>query len=91
MNVEEAIAIIRRKTSVPEDGEPFENIEKAYDMAIEALEKQIPKVPVKNRKEHIRYTSVYSCPSCGGGFAGTGIADYCYHCGQSLKWGDTDA
>ena len=90
MNVEEAIAIIRRKTSIPDSGEAFEDIEKAYDMAVEALEKQIPKEPVKNRKEHIRYTSVYSCPSCGGRFAGTGIADYCYHCGQSLKWGDTN-
>ena len=91
MNVEEAIAIIRRKTSVPEDGEPFENIEKAYDMAVEALEKQIPKAPIRDRKEErIRYTSTYSCPCCGRGFAGTGIADYCYHCGQALKWGDTD-
>lgn len=90
MTVEEAIAIIRRKTSIPENGEPFENIEKAFDMAVEALEKQIPKAPIQNRKERIRYTSAYSCPNCGRGFAGTGIADYCYHCGQALKWGDTD-
>lgn len=39
MTVEEAIAIIRRKTSIPENGEIFEIIEKAYDMAVEALEK----------------------------------------------------
>lgn len=90
MTSEEAIAIIRRKTSIPDSGEAFEDIEKAYDMAVEALEKQIPKEPIENRKERIRYTSVYSCPSCGGGFTGTGIADYCYHCGQALKWGDTD-
>lgn len=43
MTVEEAIAIIRRKTSIPDSGEAFEDIEKAYDMAIEALEKQISK------------------------------------------------
>ena len=88
MTSEEAIVIIRRKTSIPESGETFENIEKAYDMAIEALDKQISKKPIKKRKEGIRYTSTYSCPSCGGGFAGTGIADYCYHCGQALRWGD---
>ena len=34
----------------------------------------------------IRYTSDYRCPSCGGTFTGTGIADYCYHCGQRLDW-----
>nr|DAS78455.1 MAG TPA: hydrogenase/urease nickel incorporation protein [Caudoviricetes sp.] len=90
MTVEEAIAIIRRKTSIPENGEIFEIIEKAYDMAVEALEKQIPKAPIQNRKERIRYTSACSCPNCGRGFAGTGIADYCYHCGQALKWGDTE-
>ena len=48
MTVEEAIAIIRRKTSIPENGEIFEIIEKAYDMAVEALEKQIPKAHIKN-------------------------------------------
>ena len=88
MTSEEAIAIIRRKTSIPNNGEAFEDIEKAYDMAIEALEKQISKKPIQNRNEGIRYTSTYSCPSCGGRFAGTGIADYCYHCGQALRWAD---
>ena len=65
----------------------FEWLEKAK----QALVQQIPKAPIQNRKERIRYTSAYSCPNCGRGFAGTGIADYCYHCGQALKWGDTDA
>lgn len=88
MTSEEAIAIISRKTSIPDSGEAFEDIEKAYDMAIEALEKQISKKPIKSRSEGIRYTSAYSCPRCGGRFAGTGIADCCYHCGQALKWGD---
>ena len=64
----------------------FEWLEKSK----QALEKQIPKAPIQNRKERIRYTSAYSCPCCGRGFAGTGIADYCYHCGQALRWGDTN-
>ena len=51
-----------------------------------AIEKQIAKKPIKDRKQNIRYTSSYSCPTCGGGFSGTGIADYCYHCGQKLEW-----
>ena len=56
------------------------------DYAIAALEKQVPKKPIKDRKQEIRYTCSYSCPSCGGGFIGTGIADYCYHCGQRMDW-----
>ena len=30
------------------------------------------------------------CSSCGRDFSGTGIADYCYHCGQALDWGDAE-
>lgn len=52
------------------------------------VEKQIPKKPIKNRKQEIRYTSAYSCPNCGRSFTGTGIAKYCYHCGQAIDWSD---
>lgn len=51
-----------------------------------AMEKQIPKKPVKNEKQGIRYTDFYECPTCHKGFTGTGIADYCYHCGQAIDW-----
>ena len=57
-------------------------------MAIEAMEKQIPKKPVKNEKQGIRYTDSYECPTCHKGFTGTGIADYCYHCGQAIDWSE---
>lgn len=53
-----------------------------------AVEKQKPKKPIKNREQYIRYTSEYSCPNCGRGFTGTGIAKYCYHCGQKLDWSE---
>ena len=53
-----------------------------------AMEERIPKKPIKNRKQEIRYTSAYSCPNCGRSFTGTGIAKYCYHCGQALDWSD---
>ena len=61
---------------------------KANDMAIQALEKQIPKKPKKIEAEGYRYTYTYRCPICGGNFFGTGIAEYCYHCGQKLDWSD---
>ena len=59
---------------------------KANEMAINALEKQIAKKPKKTESEGFRYTDTYRCPLCGGNFSGTGIADYCYHCGQKLDW-----
>lgn len=35
----------------------------------------------------MKYSMNYTCPSCRKDFSGTGIADYCYHCGQALDWG----
>lgn len=54
-------------------------------LACKALEKQIPKKPIK-AKEHIMYSMCYICPNCQKDFSGTGIASYCYHCGQALDW-----
>ena len=59
----------------------------AMKLAVEALEKQIPKKPIK-AKEHIMYSMCYICPNCQKNFSGTGIASYCYHCGQALDWSD---
>lgn len=53
-----------------------------------AVEKQTAKKPMKTEAEGYRYTDAYRCPTCGGNFSGTGIADYCYHCGQKLDWSD---
>lgn len=87
MNVEEAIEIV---TNAIQTGNLTVERDRALAIIQKVAEKQISKAPIKNCKERIRYTSAYSCPSCGGRFAGTGIADYCYHCGQAIKWGDTD-
>lgn len=54
------------------------------------VEKQIPKRPTlcKSDEQTTRYTADYRCPKCNGMFTGTGIANYCYHCGQRLDWGE---
>ena len=54
----------------------------------EAVEKMKAKKPMKTEAEGYRYTDAYRCPTCGGNFSGTGISDYCYHCGQKLDWSD---
>lgn len=45
----------------------------AYNLAIEALEKQIPK---KKKKRN-------ECPECGYSYA---FEEYCPNCGQAIDW-----
>ena len=55
----------------------------------ELKERDTAKKPIKTTEETgIRYTDSYRCPNCGGNFTGTGIADFCYHCGQRLDWSE---
>lgn len=84
-NEKEAIKTI--KLNYPTSG--YYMLREALDMAISALEKQIPKKPNRIVDGHgIRYTDSYRCQNCGKGFSGTGIAEFCYHCGQKLDWSD---
>ena len=53
-----------------------------------AVERQKPKKPVYVNDSGIRYTDMYRCPHCEKGFTGTGIAHFCYHCGQALDFGE---
>lgn len=62
----------------------------AFELADKALEKQIPKKPVKSEKQVVRYVNTYYCPICNLGITGTNIAKWCYHCGQKLDWSDND-
>lgn len=56
---------------------------KAFLMGIAALEKQIPKKPVRPYESN--YKQYWNCPSCGS----SGMHDvykYCWKCGQKLEW-----
>ena len=55
-----------------------DNIQQAENCAIEALEKQIPKKPVKTRSEIV-------CPTCD---TLVGSSPYCRYCGQALDWSE---
>ncbi len=52
----------------------------------ELKERDTAKAPIKDTDSGVRYTDDYICPNCGKHFIGTGIAAFCYHCGQRLKW-----
>lgn len=68
----------------------------AFEVAIEALEKQIPKkceiyTAIQPRMTYDDEVDVYECPNCG---THIGVADennqysYCWDCGQKLDWGE---
>ena len=67
-----------------------------YRLAIQALEKQVPKKPVKcttNKPVKIgnvtfsKGTSIYKCPNCGGLIT---YYKYCCSCGQAIDWRNED-
>lgn len=64
------------------------NTYNALKLAVHALEKRVAKKPLKSDKQVIRYVQIYKCPTCGKGFTGTGLLNYCYRCGQAFDWSD---
>lgn len=58
------------------------------DQIMELVERDTAKAPIKDTDSGMRYTDDYICPNCGRHFTGTGISEFCYHCGQRLKWED---
>lgn len=62
----------------------------AQTLAIDALEKQVPK-KVLNQKglknfNSQKYAIRGNCPVCGTEDLISSTSDYCYHCGQALDW-----
>ena len=90
MTESEAIAELRRKAyrTTCYGNKVLEHEENL--VAIEALEKQIPKKPIKSENQVVRYVNTYYCPICELGITGTNIAKWCYHCGQKIDWSDVD-
>ena len=85
MTYEEAIKILTELKPIPVDG--FKIIAKAYDLAIEALEKQIPEKPRETR-------CALMCSSCGHKITEKGCKKlnrlYCKKCGQAIDWSDDE-
>lgn len=63
-----------------------EDLNNAYDVAINALEKQIPKKPI----EIDTYGEYYKCPICNKYAVDNFGCNYkfCRECGQKLDWSD---
>lgn len=89
MTYQEAIGIVNRRTTIPDDDCTFEQINEAIDMAIAALEKQIPKAPQFSSDgygpEGMEVWDAH-CPSCEHELDGDGEEDICPNCGQAILW-----
>ena len=82
MTYEGAIKILTELKPIPIDG--FKIIAEAYDLAIDALEKRMPKKP--NDKFNVPYDILACgiCPSCGLGV--NSDMKFCSECGQAIDW-----
>lgn len=79
----ETEAIDCLKSNKPTSG--YLMLQEAIGMAIQALEKQIPKKPLQ--KSYMVKGAVV-CPKCE--FVALKVDDYCSHCGQKLDWSDAE-
>lgn len=69
----------------------------AHKMAVEALEKQIPKNPILKAMDGFDFdvTAHVCCPQCENPIVNVwSKAEYrpkfCHYCGQALKWSEKD-
>lgn len=95
MTNEEAIRLLTKDKEycIAHPIECGENAYKAYEMAIEALEKQIPQSPTMWGDGYCDGELVmesYECPNCGCiyDFDTDGKLNYCHNCGQAIDWSD---
>lgn len=64
-----------------------DELSEALQMAIQALEKQIPKKPLYI--ENLGCTALWLCPVCERRIIRSDLV-YCHQCGQKLDWSDED-
>ena len=75
-----------------------EQMECAKQIAVETLEKQLPKKPTPHivKVERLKIgnarwgkgTTVYKCPCCNNFISR--LYDYCFKCGQAIDWSKED-
>lgn len=109
MTVEEAITILRKDRDLclfnPMTGEEKPMNEdcrlsaEALTLAIEALEKQTPKKPVKSEYLHStphgeEFAEMYTCPNCRKNRDLVELSrykdDFCHRCGTAIDWSESD-
>ena len=88
MNIEEAKKAIKGLNNIIEYWTHRPEEVATAKLAIEALEKQIPKKPLKITME---YDGDYGhCPSCNEILADYSDTRVCKSCGQKIDWGNDE-
>ena len=82
MTAEETISILKIAIAEVEWNYPMDYAV-AIETAIQALEKQIPKKPIEEKKW------LFSCPNCGRWYLNR--HNCCLDCGQALDWRNGNA
>lgn len=91
MNEQEAIKELQNSIDLPFE---YYVSEEATKMAVNALEKQIPKKPRKTNSYRGIFRKIYAyvCPNCGNACLEKQANErqdtmFCWNCGQKLDWG----
>lgn len=87
MRVKEAIELLRTHNDKCSGCDKLCNdlCKPAVEVAIKALEKQIPQKPINPDDDY----GTFECPNCGGTiYASDALKDhkYCLLCGQAIDW-----
>ena len=96
MTIEKAMKILRAVDGIECR---FQGYTTALGIAVQALEKQLPKkIPAVNTPCHVKafdsdtetvYTySCVKCPVCSKWIVANVNHEYCQYCGQALDWSD---
>lgn len=87
----EYLKILRNLVDITEHDSGAELQKQTYDVAIESVEKQIPKKPKPRIVRDV--SSDYCCPNCGEIVTDNEdsieyINKYCPNCGQAIDWSE---
>ena len=95
MEWSKVLEILERRTTIPNDGESFDEIEEAFRMAEEAVRKQIPAIPVSDGLSVFapglarHFKDTITCPNCHHEIntdkKGNIHQQCCDNCGQALS------
>lgn len=93
MTAEEAIKELKNRIYLYRknwlgDHYEMERYLETYEMAIEALEKQIPKKPTEVDEREVGWIA-FMCPACNTAVIGQPYRpNNCKHCGQAIDWSE---
>lgn len=95
MTDSEAIKILQRDLQIQLENKALPDGIEAIQIAIQALEKQIPKKPRKTDSYRgvLKRVYAYVCPTCGNACLEKYMNErqntmFCWNCGQKLDWSD---